>query len=64
MQVRLRIEPPELAVLPWEFMYDPGLDDYLCLSSSLVRYLDVLEPRRPIALTPPLRILCMAARPQ
>ena len=63
MQVRLRIGPPELAALPWEFLYDPGRDDYLCLSIPLVRYLDVLEPRRPLAVTPPLRILGMVARP-
>ena len=61
MQVRLQIGPPELAVLPWEFMYDQSRDDYLCLSSSLVRYLNVLEPPRRLAVTPPLRILCMAA---
>ena len=28
MQVRLRIGPPELAALPWEFLYDPGRDNY------------------------------------
>ena len=63
MQVRLRIGSPELAALPWEFLYDPGRDDYLCLSTSLVRYLEVLEPRRPLAVTPPLRVLGMVARP-
>ena len=63
MQVRLRIGPPELAALPWEFLYDPGRDNYLCLSTPLVRYLDVLEPRRPLAVTSPLRILGMIARP-
>ncbi|MGZ6832711.1 MAG: CHAT domain-containing protein, partial [Mycobacteriaceae bacterium] len=63
VQVRLRIGPPELAALPWEFLYDPGRDDYLCLSTPLVRYLDVQEPRRPLAVPPPLRILGMVARP-
>lgn len=63
VQVRLRIGSPELAALPWEFLYDPGRDDYLCLSTSLVRYLEVLEPRRPFAVTPPLRVLGMVARP-
>ena len=63
VQVRLRIGSPELAALPWEFLYDPGRDDYLCLSTSLVRYLEVLEPRRLLAVTPPLRVLGMVARP-
>jgi CHAT domain/WD domain, G-beta repeat len=63
LRVRLRVDPPELAALPWEFLYDPGRDDYLCLSTPLVRYVDVLEPRRPMTVTPPLRILAMVARP-
>ena len=63
LRVRLRVAPAELAALPWEFLYDPGRDEYLCLSTPLVRYLDVLEPRRPLAVVPPLRILTMIARP-
>jgi len=63
LQVRLRIRPPELAALPWEFLYDPGRDEYLSLHSSLVRYLEVLEPLRPLAVTAPLRVLAMIARP-
>jgi hypothetical protein len=63
MQLRLRIGPAELASLPWEFLYDTSRDDYLCLSTPLVRYLDVREPRRPLMVTPPLRILGMVARP-
>ena len=42
--VRLRVRPPELAVLPWEFLYDPGQDDYLALCSPLVRFLDTPTP--------------------
>ena len=41
----------------------PAGDDYLCLSTPLVRYLDVPEPRRPLTVTPPLQILAMVARP-
>jgi hypothetical protein len=63
VQVRLRIRPPELAALPWELLYDPDRDEYLCLSTSVVRYLDLLEPRRPLAVAPPLRILALAAHP-
>ena len=62
-QIRLRIRPPELAALPWEFLYDPGRDEYMCLSAPFVRYVEVLEPLRPLAAAPPLRILAMVARP-
>src|SRR4051812_45012921 len=63
LRVQLRVGPPELAALPWEFLYDPTRDDYLCLTTPLVRYLDVLEPRRPLTVKPPLRILAMVAHP-
>lgn len=63
MQVRLRIRPPELAILPWEFLYDQGRDEYLSLTVPVVRYLEVLEPLRPLVATAPLRVLAMVARP-
>ena len=63
VRLRLRVQPPELAALPWEFLYDPGGDDYLCLTAPLVRYLDVPQPRRPLTVSPPLQILAMVARP-
>lgn len=63
LRLVLRIRPPELAALPWEFLYDTRRDDYLSLSNPLVRYPEVLEPIRPLAVAPPLRILGMVARP-
>ena len=63
LRLVLRIRPPELAALPWEFLYDTRRDDYLSLSNPLVRYPEVLEPIRPLAVNPPLRILGMVARP-
>jgi len=62
--VRLRVGPPELAALPWEFLYDPTRDDYLALSTPLVRYVEVFEPLRALTVKPPLRILAMIARPE
>lgn len=59
----LRIRPPELAALPWEFLYDARRDDYLALSMPLVRYTDILEPVRPLLVSSPLRILGMSSRP-
>jgi WD40 repeat protein len=59
----MRVGPPELARLRWEFLFDPGRQDYLGLTMPLVRYLHVLAPRQPLRVAAPLRILGMVARP-
>jgi tetratricopeptide (TPR) repeat protein len=64
LRVVLRISAPELASLPWEFLFDSGHEDYLSLNLPVVRYPPrVLEPIKPMGVTPPLRILGMAALP-
>ncbi len=63
LRLVLRVRPPELARLPWEFLFDPGRQDYLGLTVPLVRYLQVLAPRQPLRVAAPLRILGMVARP-
>ncbi|MGB8198384.1 MAG: CHAT domain-containing protein, partial [Pseudonocardiaceae bacterium] len=63
LRLVLRVRPPELARLPWEFLFDPGQQDYLGLSMPLVRYPEVLAPRQPLQVDLPLRILGMVARP-
>ncbi|HEY7355520.1 MAG TPA: CHAT domain-containing protein, partial [Ktedonobacterales bacterium] len=67
MGVRLRwqVQAPELAALPWEFLYDARQGEYVCLSrfTPLVRYLDLPQPTQPLTIAPPLRILCMIASP-
>jgi WD40 repeat protein len=63
LRLVLRIRPPELSRLPWEFLYNTGSDEYLALTMPLLRYPDVLEPRRPLEVSPPLEILGMVARP-
>lgn len=59
VRMKLNILPPGLAVLPWEFLYDPRRRDYVCLdpNTPLIRYteLPLTVPRLPV--TPPLRIL-------
>lgn len=61
LRVRLHVEPPELASLPWEFVYDSRQGEYLCLSTRtpLVRYPDLPQPTERLQVTPPLRILGM-----
>jgi tetratricopeptide (TPR) repeat protein len=65
LRLKLRIQPSELAVLPWEFLYDVDRDRYPCLSSNtpLVRYLDLPQPVEPLKMSPPLRILGMVTSP-
>ena len=63
LRLVLHVRPPELARLPWEFLYDAGEDDYVCFSTPLIRYPPVLEPQRPLQVAPPLRVLGMVARP-
>jgi hypothetical protein len=63
LRLVLRVSPPELARLPWEFLFDPSRQDYLGLTVPLVRYLQVLAPRQPLRVAAPLRILGMVARP-
>ena len=65
LRLKLRIQDPALAALPWEFLYDQRYDAYLALSqrTPLLRYLELPRPLRPLTVTPPLRILGMVANP-
>src|SRR3712207_9546984 len=66
LRLKLRIRSRQLAVLPWEFLYDPDYGDYLCLSSDtpIVRYVDLRLPVRRLIVAPPLKILGMVASPR
>ncbi len=65
VRLRLRVLAPELAALPWEYLYDARLGTYVCLSRNtpLVRYPEVAQPILPLKVQPPLRILGMVASP-
>jgi hypothetical protein len=66
LRVRLRLAGvPDLGDLPWEYLYDPGLNRFLALSTDtpIVRYLDLPEAVRPVRVKPPLRILAVVASP-
>ncbi|MCS7178850.1 MAG: CHAT domain-containing protein [Anaerolineae bacterium] len=66
LRLKLRINAPELTVLPWEFLYDPRSGEYLCLSRNtpVIRYIELPQPIQPLMVTPPLRILGMVASPR
>jgi hypothetical protein len=66
LRLRLRLtDVPELADLPWEFLYNASMDRFLVLSAEtpVVRSLDILRDTRPLLVQPPLRILVMIASP-
>ncbi|NUO80689.1 hypothetical protein HUU05_11465 [candidate division KSB1 bacterium] len=65
LRLKLRIQSPSLAALPWEFLYDSRQAEYVCLSRNtpIVRYLEIPQPIQPLTVTPPLRILGMAVSP-
>ena len=67
LRIKLKVKAPKLASLPWEFLYDPRRDEYLCLSryTPIVRYLEMPSwGRRELAIDPPLRILGMVSSPE
>ena len=56
-------ECPELADLPWEFLFDPVGHHHLCQSerTPLVRYLPTPGAIRPLPVTGPVRVLAVIA---
>lgn len=66
LRLRLRLtNVPELAALPWEYLHNPASGRFLALSAEtpIVRYLDLPEPIKPLAIRPPLRVLAIIAAP-
>jgi tetratricopeptide (TPR) repeat protein/CHAT domain-containing protein len=66
LRVKLRIEPPLLGALPWEYFYDSlVVKDYLGLhaQTSLIRYMQLPLPIEKLSVRGPLRILGMVASP-
>lgn len=65
LRLKLRLNAPDLATVPWEFLYDPRAGEFLALSrlSPIVRYLELPLGEQTLAVKPPLRILAMVAGP-
>ncbi len=66
LRLRLRLsDAPELANLPWEYLYDRSSDHFLALSreTPLVRYLDLPQSPRDLQGEPKLRVLVVIASP-
>ncbi len=64
LRLRLIVEPPELAALPWEYLYDPGGKFFLATSAEipLSRYIHVAE-QIPPPTELPLKILVVISSP-
>jgi len=66
LRIRLRLEAvPDLDGLPWEYLYDSGLERFLTLSKKtpVVRVLSSADPAPAVTVTPPLRVLVMISSP-
>lgn len=67
LRIRLRLsDAPDLADLPWEFLYDSSQSHFLAYSTMtpLVRYLDLPHTVAPLAVQPPLKVLVLIANPR
>lgn len=67
LRIRLNIQPPEFAAIPWEYMYDPEERNFLAtaMDTAVVRYVSIPLPLRIQAtkIKPPLRILIIISNP-
>src|SRR5688572_13544113 len=66
LRVRLRIDSPAVAMLPWELLFDDDEGDFVSLSTAtpIVRHLELGRGIAPLAVQPPLRILAMVSGPR
>jgi hypothetical protein len=66
LRLKLRLQDtPDLANLPWEFLYDTGLRRFLAQSkhTPVVRYVEMPESITPLKAALPLRILGLISSP-
>lgn len=66
LRIKLRIDAPDLACYPWEYLYDDQqAKQFLALHKrlSVTRFLAIPEPVPEVALTPPLKILVIISSP-
>lgn len=65
LRVVLRFTAPELAALPWETLFDPERQTYVCRQEPMVRRIPAqFNPRAPLQVEPPLQVLAMVASPR
>lgn len=64
MRFKLRVDAPELAQLPWEFMYDGRDKEYVTFAAApIARFIESSQASVELPIVGPLRILGMVADP-
>lgn len=65
LRLRLHLNSPDIAALPWEFLFDESEGEYVSLTreTPIVRYVEMSRARQSVTIQPPLRILAMTASP-
>ncbi len=66
LRIRLRLnKAPQLADVPWEYLYPASLRQFLVLSTKtpVVRYLEQPRAVPPLTVTPPLQVLVVVCSP-
>ena len=64
LRVVLRLTVPELAAVPWEMLFDPETETYVCRQEPLVRHVPAPYTVDPVEVRPPLRVLGLVASPR
>ncbi len=64
LRLVLRLTAPELAALPWEMLFDPETNTYLCRQEPLVRLIPTPYTAAILEVRPPLQILGLIASPR
>ncbi len=62
IRVRLHIEPPKVAALPWEFLYYHFAECFLATSieTPVLRYIELMQAIRELKVQPPVHMLIAA----
>ena len=65
LRIKLRVNAPDLATVPWEFLFDPRPAEFVALSrhTPIVRYLELPLGDPDLAVKPPIRVLGLIANP-
>ncbi|TYL53371.1 CHAT domain-containing protein [Agromyces mariniharenae] len=64
VRIALRLTAPGLAALPWEALFDPSTETYLCRKEPLVRHVPAPPTAAALAIELPLRVLAMVSSPR
>ena len=64
VRIVLRLDAPGLAALPWESLFDPETQTYLCRKEPLVRHVSAPYSPAALAISPPLRVLGLISSPR